>query len=102
MSANGGGVDPFGPASLSASQAEGLDRACDRFEAEWRSGGRPDVAVYLAGTEGTLRAAMARELVAIDVHWRQRSGERPDLAEYLEESAHPSDGAAIRACVQRD
>ena len=37
-----------GPGSLSATQAEELDRACDRFEAAWRAGERPDLAAYLA------------------------------------------------------
>jgi hypothetical protein len=37
-----------GPASLSATQAEELDRVSDRFEAEWRSGRRPDLSAYLA------------------------------------------------------
>ena len=42
-----GGGCPI-PSSLSATQAEELDRACDRFEAAWRAGGRPDLARYLA------------------------------------------------------
>jgi predicted HicB family RNase H-like nuclease len=72
-----------GPDSLSATQAEELDRACDRFEADWRAGGRPDLAAYLAGTEGPERVSLARELIAIDIHWRGRTGERPTAEEYL-------------------
>ncbi len=82
------------PGSLSATQAEGLDRACDRFEALWRSGGRPDLSAHLAGTIGAERAALARELVAIDVHWRRRAGERPGLDDYL--VGLPGDAEAVR------
>jgi serine/threonine protein kinase/formylglycine-generating enzyme required for sulfatase activity len=72
------------PASLSATRAEELDRACDRFEAAWRAGGLPDLAAYLAGTEGAERAVLARELIAVDMYWRERAGERPTTEEYLE------------------
>ena len=66
---NGGG--PRGPGSLSATQAEELDRACDRFEGEWRAGTRPNLAAYLAGPSGPVRAALVRELIAVDVAWRE-------------------------------
>ena len=58
MSEGGDWVGVAGPGSLSATQAEELDRASDRFEAVWRSGGRPDLAAYLAGAEGSERAAL--------------------------------------------
>jgi eukaryotic-like serine/threonine-protein kinase len=80
---NESGAVPSSSDSLSATQAEELDRVCDRFEAEWRSGGPPDPAAYLAGAEGGERAVLARELIAIDVHWRRRVGKHPVLAEYL-------------------
>ena len=80
---NENGAGPSGSDSLSATQAEELDRVCDWFEAEWRSGGQPDLAAYLARAEGGECAVLARELIAIDVHWRRRVGEHPELAEYL-------------------
>jgi eukaryotic-like serine/threonine-protein kinase len=80
---NESGAGPSSSDSLSATRAEELDRACDRFEAEWRSGDPPDLAAYLARAEGGERAVLARELIAIDVHWRRRVGEHPVLAEYL-------------------
>ena len=78
----GGGVPDS--KSLSATGAEELDRACDRFEAAWRAGGRPDLARYVAEAGEAGRAALMRELVAIDAYWRRRTGERPSLEEYLE------------------
>jgi eukaryotic-like serine/threonine-protein kinase len=98
MTADGDGVDASGPASLSATQAEELDRACDRFEAVWRSGERPDLPAYLIGADGAERAALARELVAIDVYWHRRSGERPGLEEYL--GRLPGDTEAVQTAFE--
>jgi serine/threonine protein kinase len=91
---NGNPGVPSSPDSLSATQPEELDRACDRFEAAWRAGERPDLAAYLAGVEGPERAALARELIAVDVHWRGRAGEQPTAEEYLER--FPDDAEVVR------
>jgi hypothetical protein len=47
-----------GQASLSATQAEALDRACDRFEAEWRAGKRPTIEDHLEGIAAPLGSAL--------------------------------------------
>jgi len=57
-----------------------IESACERFEAAWRAGERPDIRAFLAGFEVNEHAAIVRELIAIDVHWRRRAGEVPDLA----------------------
>ena len=57
-SMNENGAGPSSSDSLLATRAEELDRVCDRFEAEWRSGGPPDLAAYLARTEGGERAVL--------------------------------------------
>jgi serine/threonine-protein kinase len=84
MSANGGGGagKASGPDSLSATQAEALDRACDRFEAEWRAGGRPKIEDHLGGATEPLRSALLGDLIAVELDWRRRHGERPEPAEY--------------------
>jgi eukaryotic-like serine/threonine-protein kinase len=81
MKANEGGRSNSD--SLSASQAEELDRACDQFEARWRAGEPPKIEDYLAGVAGAAREVLACELIAIDVHWRRHIGEHPTLAGYL-------------------
>jgi WD40 repeat protein len=83
-----------GPGPLPLALAYRVEQTCERFEAEWRSGRRPDLPAYLDGTDGPERAALARELVAIDVHWRRRAGERPGLDEYI--GRHPGDAGAVR------
>jgi hypothetical protein len=76
------GGRPRGSGSLSATQAEELDRACDRFEAEWRAGKRPKIEDHLEGIAAPLRSALLGDLLAVEFHWRQRRGERPFPAEY--------------------
>ncbi len=93
---NGGG--PRGPGSLSATQAEEMDRACDRFEGEWRAGARPNLAAYLAGPSGPVRGALVRELIAVDLAWRERAGERPLAEDYLQ--PFPSDADAVLAAFE--
>src|SRR5262249_22854198 len=91
MNANGGGRSDL--SSLSASQAEELDRACDRFEAEWRAGKRPKIEDHLEGIAEPLRSALLEDLVAVERHWRQRRGERtvPDECH----DRFPSGGAGV-------
>jgi WD40 repeat protein len=71
-----------------------VEEACERFESEWRSGRRPDLPAYLAGIDDRGRATLARELIAIDVHWRRRAGERPEPDDYRD--GLPVDARAIR------
>jgi hypothetical protein len=52
--------------SLSASQAEELDRACDRFEAEWMAGKRPKIEAHLIGIAEPLRSALLEDLIAVE------------------------------------
>jgi len=73
-----------GPASLSATQAEELDRACDRFEAAWRLGQRPRIEDHLGGAAGPLRRALLVEMIAVELDRRRRLGEVPSPAEYHE------------------
>src|SRR5438045_1730496 len=90
---------PPRPEALLVAQDEALDRACDRFEAAWRAGERPRIEEYLGGTEGAERAVRARELIAIDLHWRARAGERATAGEYLERL--PGNAEAVHAAFER-
>jgi eukaryotic-like serine/threonine-protein kinase len=65
------------PETLSPEQALELDRACDRFEAAWRGGGRPRVEDHLERLAGPLRSALRRELLALDLEWGRRVGGPP-------------------------
>jgi serine/threonine-protein kinase len=59
-----------------------IDRACDRFEADWRAGRRPAIEQYVDALPEALRPRLLRELLALEVECRARAGERPAADEY--------------------
>src|SRR5438093_11202223 len=71
-----------GDDSLSLTEFEGIVRACDRFEAAWRAGGRPRSEEFLAGAPVLQSEALLRELVALEVELRRARGDRPTVLEY--------------------
>ena len=83
-----------GPASLSATQAEELDRACDRFEAAWRTGQRPWIEDHLREAMEPLRSALLGELIAVELDRRRRLGEAPAPGEYRDRFPDHADTVA--------
>jgi tetratricopeptide (TPR) repeat protein len=69
-----------------------LEHACDRFEAVWRSGGRPRVEDFLEGVPADRRAALVRELVLLDRDHRRLAGESPAADEYRARFPEAGDG----------
>ena len=59
-----------------------IDQICDGFETAWKSERRPRIEVFLEGTAGPGCQLLLRELVRLDVHYRNRQGESPQIAEY--------------------
>ncbi len=59
-----------------------LERACDRFEAAWRTGQRPRVEDFLGREPGREADALLRELVLLDIHHRRCRGDRCPPEEY--------------------
>jgi RNA polymerase sigma factor (TIGR02999 family) len=59
-----------------------INDRCNRFEAVWRSGGRPKIEDFLVGLDPDARAAVLDELQAIDAEYldavRDRHGREPD------------------------
>jgi hypothetical protein len=72
--------------ALPTSVAQSLDRVCDRFEAAWKAvehgGKRPRIEDYLGTRPEPERSALERELIALDIVYRQRAGEEPQAEEY--------------------
>ena len=66
----------------SARPSERVDELCDRFEAACRAGAAPRIEDYLAEVETADRAALVRELVALERELRRKRGERPEAQEY--------------------
>src|SRR5207248_3906184 len=64
-------------------RARSVNRSCERFEAEWRAGGRPQIASYLDSSDPSERSALVRELLALELELRREQGEHPDVGEYV-------------------
>jgi hypothetical protein len=58
-----------------------LNKACNRFEAAWRSGA-PRIEDFLVGWQGQGRLALLRELILIDRDTRRKRGEDPSAEDY--------------------
>lgn len=54
----------------------------EAFETEWRAGRNPAIEDYLQGSSNVHGAALLRELVTLEIDYRERAGERPEAAEY--------------------
>jgi eukaryotic-like serine/threonine-protein kinase len=59
--------------------AEGV---CRRFEAAWKAGQRPRIEDHLRDTPEPERCALLRELIEVEVEYRQRAGEAPLAEEF--------------------
>ena len=70
------------PTELPLDVLDRIDRACDRFEATWDAGGRPQLEDYLDAVAAEHRAALLRDLLAAEIDVRRRHGERPEPGEY--------------------
>jgi WD40 repeat protein/tRNA A-37 threonylcarbamoyl transferase component Bud32/tetratricopeptide (TPR) repeat protein len=72
--------------SLPVSVQLRVEEGCTRFEKAWQAAGPtgapPLVVEYLGATTGDERAALLRELLLLDVHYRQRRGENPGVEDY--------------------
>jgi tetratricopeptide (TPR) repeat protein len=66
--------------------ADGVDAACDRFEAAWRTaltgGPRPRIEDHLADTTEPETGLLLRELILLDLHYRRLLREQPCPEEY--------------------
>ena len=69
------GKPPSGPAGR-------IDPVCDRFESDWLAGGRPRLEDYLSEVSEVDRTALLRELLSLDLEYRNGLGERPTADEY--------------------
>jgi serine/threonine protein kinase len=80
---------------LPPTQACRVDAVCRMFETKWRAGNEPRIEEYLAEADGPQRAALFRELLALELELRRARGERPDAREYR--TRFPDRAAAIAA-----
>ena len=88
----------FDGGSLSLTQFGQIMGACDRFEAEWRAGRRPRGEQYLAEASEPCRAALLRELLALELELCRGRGERPESGEYRDR--FPEHSAVVDAAFE--
>jgi hypothetical protein len=62
---------------LSPAEARQIDQICDRFEAAWKAGQRPELQEYLGTAGDAVRPALLRQLLVLDWDYRERAGEHP-------------------------
>jgi tetratricopeptide (TPR) repeat protein len=80
---------------LSPSEARQIVQVCDRFEAAWKAGRRPDPAEYLGAAAGPARSALLRQLLLLDWEYRRRAGDDPRAGDY--HPRFPGDTALVEA-----
>jgi hypothetical protein len=64
------------------SSSESVEVVCDEFEGQWIALRQPRIGDYLDRVSTQQRAAIARQLIRIEVDYRRRKGENPRLEEY--------------------
>src|SRR5579862_3543483 len=67
------------PLSLQAK----IDCACDDFEARVKAGGRPRMEDFLKAAGGDEKRLLLRDLLRVEVEYRQRQGEAVRAEDYL-------------------
>jgi serine/threonine protein kinase/tetratricopeptide (TPR) repeat protein len=77
-------VQMNGQRARSSTPANVVDELCDRFEAEWRAGQRPQIEDIVAAAPDLLAHGLLKELLAAELELQLRAGERPEPGEYDE------------------
>jgi eukaryotic-like serine/threonine-protein kinase len=76
-----------------------IEQVCDRFEAAWRGGERPNLEAYLGQCEASLHSVLLRHLLPLEWEYRLQAGEQPRAKEY--EARFPAAGELIEA-IERE
>jgi eukaryotic-like serine/threonine-protein kinase len=66
-----------------ANSAVQVDRVCDAFEAAWKAGERPRIEDFLPSAHAGSHQDLFRELLIVELHWRQAGRESPEKGEYI-------------------
>jgi eukaryotic-like serine/threonine-protein kinase len=67
---------------MGATRMQRVNQVCNRFEAAWRSGERPNLAEHLASAPAQEQPVLARMLIELDVDYRRMHGETPQAGDY--------------------
>ena len=86
-------TSPKSAPPLSAAEARQIDQICDRFEAAWKTGERPDLNAYLGTFAEPVRSALLRQMLLLDLEYARRAGENRKPGDY--HTRFPDDTAVI-------
>ena len=67
---------------MNADSSPDFDAICDAFEAQWKSGSRPEIAEFLSRTEPSHHEQLLRELLQIELWYRRHEKPFPSTQEY--------------------
>jgi serine/threonine-protein kinase len=73
--------------------AKQVDGVCDRFESQWLADQKPRIEDYLSAVPATLRAALMRGLLPVELELLRKAGKAPIEADYLKR--FPTDAKLI-------
>jgi len=68
---------------LPVASLRAIDAVCSRFEQQWRAGAAPRMEDYCAQLTGPEFPVLFRELLVLELEYRQRRGEAPALEQYV-------------------
>jgi formylglycine-generating enzyme required for sulfatase activity len=93
-------VSPLGSSveELAPSGLHRVGEACERFEAEWRSGCGPSIEQVLGERTGPERRALLRGLLALELSLRRVEGATADEGAYL--SRFPAEEDVVRSVLE--
>ncbi len=80
-------------ATLSLDSLERIDKVCLAFEDAWQAGRRPRAEQYVAEVPQSERPALLRQLLPLELEYRQQDGETPTKEECL--ARFPDHGALV-------
>jgi serine/threonine protein kinase/WD40 repeat protein len=59
-----------------------INLACERFEAEWQSGGEPKIELFVAQVPEAARLELTRELLKLEIYYRRKRGDTIGADDY--------------------
>jgi non-specific serine/threonine protein kinase/serine/threonine-protein kinase len=84
--------------SLAEADALEVDQQCERFQAAWKAGPRPQIEAFVRGATETALPTLLLGLLRLDAAYRRRAGETPVAGDYL--SRFPQQAGLIEAFFQ--
>ena len=80
------GLEAIADGNLTVAEFEQIVKVCDGFETKWRHGERPRIEEFIARNPSLPRAALFRELLALELELARGRSNAPTLDDYRRRS----------------